>query len=249
MRSGVLVLFIFDYFQIRSFGNSLTITSKNARQSNSHQSMLPELPQPYDRGHLHHKISGKEVITSFQLQGEVLASNGNDSRRHKLRNRFQVLIQKLNLDEQQNQLFYDFCLSFLSCLTGVLTTLTVVLSRRAIAFIDKNYRLSNPILLPLLGSTVVACMYRMDSHIGYSPFSSEYLKVHFDAKSAQHIGGPLDHDSPYFTYNNNDLPPPLHAMDPIHETFPPWYLFSSLRQMLRLLAVVIGIGSGCSLGY
>lgn len=157
----------------------------------------------------------------------------------KPKNKFQSFVQKLHLNEKQNQLFYDFCLSILSCLVGVLTTLLVVLSRQSISFIDLNWRRAHPIALPVLGSIIVCSFYRFDGGVGNSPFTPDYLRSNFDANSARYVGGFLDSNSPIqFLYH--------HKEDAIKEQSPK--LFSVFRQFLRLVAVIIGIGSGCSLG-
>ena len=157
-------------------------------------------------------------------------------------NKFQLLVQKLNLNEKQNQLFFDFCLSVLSCLVGVLTTSIVVSSRNAISLIDVRLRSPYPILLPVIGSAIVCVLYYLDGRVGSSPFNADYLKANFKAKSSRYIGTSLDSNTPIqFLY-------PSTVRDNSSLANNRSTIFSSLRQLIRLLAVIISIGSGCSLG-
>eukprot|EP01036_Dinobryon_divergens_P025842 gene25842-34430_t len=172
----------------------------------------------------------------------AIASSSQSGFFEKPTNKFQSLVQKLNLNEKQNQLFYDFCLSVLSCLVGVITTLVVVSSRRAISLIDKRLRSPHPILLPILGSILVCILYFFDGRVGNSPFNADYLKANFHAKSSRYIGTSLDLNTPIqFIYPSTSREDPSST----NKTT----IFSSLRQLTRLLAVIISVGSGCSLGF
>jgi len=153
------------------------------------------------------------------------------------RNRFQTLVQRLNLNDKQNQLFYDFCLSILSCLSGVLTTLIVILGRRSISFLDWKFRSPRPVLFPVIGSAIVCIFYYLDTRVGSSPFSSEYHRAHLSGKSA------LNHDVHVGHNSSIQLPANKTIVKDVSEL-----KFSAIRQIIRLFAVIVTIGSGCSLG-
>lgn len=171
----------------------------------------------------------------------TIASSSQNGFFEKPTNKFQSLVQKLNLNEKQNQLFYDFCLTVLSCLVGVITTLVVVSSRRAISLIDRRLRSPHPILLPISGSVIVCILYFLDKRVGNSPFNADYLKANFNAKSSRYIGTSLDLNTPIqFLYPSTSREDSASSNKST--------IFSSLRQLTRLLAVIISVGSGCSLG-
>jgi len=185
------------------------------------------------------KIKDTKGLTTVFAQSKTI-SNLEYSK-----NRFQALVQRLNLNDKQNQLFYDFCLSILSCLAGILTTLIVILGRRSISFLDGKFRSPRPVLFPLIGSAIVCIFYYLDNRVGSSPFTSEYHRNHFGGNSAIQFGGPFERDSPIrisSTHNNSN-----NNKNNLKDIS--IFKFSAIRQLARLLAVIVAIGSGCSLGF
>ena len=167
-----------------------------------------------------HSVKGKDALLLNKLPEKdkygiisTLLSKKSDVSEINI---FKNIVMKFNLNESQNQLFYDLCLTLLACLVGIVTTAIVIMSRNAISFIDR-IRFNRPILTPVIGSLVVSLLYSLDNNMGINPFSSNFLRKELK----------IDPNN-----SNTDLTLSLS-----------WW-----RQIYRLVAVIFGIGSGCSLG-